>query len=72
MFFDAQAGLPANIPGDNANVTVQRTFATAGTYHYTCHIHPQTTVFPRTLSVFRSNIVTVPSSPDVTKPWPSR
>jgi plastocyanin len=41
VFFDAQAGVPADIPGTNANVSVQRTFATAGTYHYTCHIHPQ-------------------------------
>ena len=41
VFFDAQAGVPADIAGNNANVSVQRTFATAGTYHYTCHIHPQ-------------------------------
>ena len=41
VFFDAQTGVPADIPGTNANVSVQRTFATAGTYHYTCHIHPQ-------------------------------
>jgi plastocyanin len=41
VFFDAQTGVPADIPGTNANVTVQRTFATTGTYHYTCHIHPQ-------------------------------
>lgn len=41
VFFDAQAGVPSDIPGNNANVTVQRTFATAGTYTYTCHIHPQ-------------------------------
>ena len=41
VFFDAQAGVPGDIPGNNANVSVDRTFATAGTYHYTCHIHPQ-------------------------------
>lgn len=41
VFFDAQTGVPSDIPGNNANVSVQRTFATPGTYHYTCHIHPQ-------------------------------
>jgi plastocyanin len=41
VFFDVQAGVPADIPGNNANVAVQRTFATPGTYPYTCHIHPQ-------------------------------
>ena len=40
VFFDAQAGAPANIEGSNANVSVPRTFATAGSYPYTCHIHP--------------------------------
>lgn len=40
VFFDAQAGVPNDIGGTNANVTVSRTFATAGTYHYSCHIHP--------------------------------
>ena len=40
VFFDAQAGAPADIGGTNANVTVSRTFATAGTYRYSCHIHP--------------------------------
>jgi len=39
VFFDGTAGAPADIPGNNANVTVDRTFDTAGTYHYTCHIH---------------------------------
>ena len=37
--FDAQAGAPADIAGSNANVSVTRVFATAGTYRYTCHIH---------------------------------
>jgi plastocyanin len=41
VFFDAATGVPTDIPGNNANVSVQRTFATAGTYHFTCHIHPQ-------------------------------
>jgi len=40
VFFDQQAGVPSDIEGLNANVSVQRTFATAGTYHYSCHIHP--------------------------------
>ena len=40
VFFDAQDGAPANIEGTNANRSVQRAFATAGTYAYTCHIHP--------------------------------
>ena len=40
VFFDPQAGAPADIPGDNANVSARRAFTTAGTYGYTCHIHP--------------------------------
>jgi plastocyanin len=40
VFFDAQAGAPANIDGSNANGSVTRVFTTPGTYHYTCHIHP--------------------------------
>lgn len=40
VFFDAGTGVPNDIAGTNTNVTVSRTFATAGTYHYTCHIHP--------------------------------
>lgn len=40
VFFDAKPGVPTDIGGTNANVTVSRTFATAGTYTYTCHIHP--------------------------------
>ena len=40
VYFDATVGAPANIPGVNANTSVMRTFPTAGTYVYTCHIHP--------------------------------
>jgi plastocyanin len=40
VFFDPQPGAPANIEGSNASVSVPRTFATAGTFPYTCHIHP--------------------------------
>lgn len=41
VFFDAAAGAPADIGGQNANVSVRRAFPSAGTYHYGCHIHPQ-------------------------------
>ena len=40
VFFNSQAGVPADIQGTNANVSIARTFTTAGTYSYTCHIHP--------------------------------
>ena len=40
VYFDANAGVPADIPGTNANTSVTRTFPTAGTYVYNCHIHP--------------------------------
>jgi plastocyanin len=40
VFFDGTAGAPTDIPGNNANVSADRTFNTAGTFHYTCHIHP--------------------------------
>jgi plastocyanin len=40
VFFDAQAGTPADIAGVNANASVTRVFNTPGTYHYSCHIHP--------------------------------
>jgi plastocyanin len=43
VFFDAQANAPTDIPGNNARTSVKRVFATAGTYHYTCHIHPSMT-----------------------------
>ncbi len=42
VFFDTQ-GAPANIPGNNANTSVARTFTTAGTYQYHCNIHPSMT-----------------------------
>jgi plastocyanin len=40
VFFAAQAGAPADIAGNNANVAIDRQFATPGTYNFTCHIHP--------------------------------
>jgi plastocyanin len=40
VFFNSQAGAPGDIQGTNANVSIARTFTTAGTYSYTCHIHP--------------------------------
>ena len=40
VFFDAVAGAPADIPGNNASTSATRTFPAAGTYGYSCHIHP--------------------------------
>jgi plastocyanin len=40
VFFDPAPGAPADIDGANAGVSVDRAFPTAGTYRYTCHIHP--------------------------------
>ncbi len=41
VFFDnSPAGAPDAIPGTNANMTAARTFTTAGTFEYDCHIHP--------------------------------
>ena len=40
VFFDAGSGVPADIPGTNANASATRTFPTAGTFTYNCHIHP--------------------------------
>ncbi len=40
VFCDPQSGAPSDISGNNANVSIQRTFGTAGTYAYQCHIHP--------------------------------
>lgn len=42
--FDTQnAATPNDIVGNNANVSIQRTFSTAGTYSYHCNIHPSMT-----------------------------
>ena len=39
--FDAPgAGTPADIPGVNSGVSIQRTFAAPGTYRFHCTIHP--------------------------------
>jgi plastocyanin len=40
VFFDPAPGAPADIPGNNSAARVTRTFASAGTYNYNCHIHP--------------------------------
>ena len=40
VFFDARSGAPPDISGNNVNKSVARTFTTAGSYSYTCHIHP--------------------------------
>jgi plastocyanin len=39
--FDApDAETPADIPGNNSNKSVDRTFTTSGTYRFHCTIHP--------------------------------
>jgi plastocyanin len=39
--FDTPGGAtPADIPGTNSNVSIGRTFTTAGTYRFHCTIHP--------------------------------
>jgi plastocyanin len=43
VYFDATAGAPQNIPGNNANTSANVTFNTPGTYVYHCHIHPSMT-----------------------------
>jgi len=41
VFFDnSPAGAPDPITGANANMSMSRTFTTAGTFEYDCHIHP--------------------------------
>lgn len=40
VFFGAAPGAPTDIPGTNVNTNATRTFPTAGTYVYNCHIHP--------------------------------
>jgi plastocyanin len=39
VFFATTTGAPDNIEGVNADTTITRTFTTAGTFTYTCHIH---------------------------------
>jgi plastocyanin len=41
VFFDnSVSGAPDPIPGTNANMSEARTFTSAGTFEYDCHIHP--------------------------------
>jgi plastocyanin len=40
VFFRPASGAPADIPGNNANVSIQRSFAEEGTFDYDCQIHP--------------------------------
>jgi plastocyanin len=40
VIFASVAGAPADIPGTIANTSVTRTFSAAGTYAYSCTIHP--------------------------------
>jgi len=39
-FDTPDAATPADIPGNNSSVSVDRAFTTAGTYRYHCTIHP--------------------------------
>ena len=40
IFDDRTAATPADIVGNNVNISVPRTFTAAGTYNYHCNIHP--------------------------------
>jgi plastocyanin len=43
IFDDRIASTPADIVGNNVNISVPRTFTVAGTYNYHCNIHPTMT-----------------------------
>jgi plastocyanin len=58
--FDAVTGAPATIGGTNSNVTISRTFPTAGTFTYHCTIHPSMT---GTVSVNTSSLTLPPPPP---------
>ena len=38
--FAAASGAPSDITGTNTNITISRTFPTAGLFNYECTIHP--------------------------------
>ena len=40
IFDDRTGSTPADIVGNNVNISVARTFTVAGTYNYHCNIHP--------------------------------
>ena len=40
IFDDRTGSTPADIVGNNVNISVARAFTVAGTYHYHCNIHP--------------------------------
>ena len=40
VFFNAQTGAPADILGNNSNVSIDRQFTMPGSYSFSCHIHP--------------------------------
>lgn len=39
-FAQTAAGRPSDIPGQNANTSVARTFTASGTFPYVCTLHP--------------------------------
>ncbi len=51
VVFDAVAGRPGDIAGQNISVSIRRTFTQAGVYPYGCTIHPgmsgRVTVLPK-------------------------
>ena len=40
VFFAAASGAPADITAPTSSASVARTFSTAGTFTYECHVHP--------------------------------
>jgi plastocyanin len=68
--FDQAAGVPADIPGSNANTSIARTFGTAGTFSYHCTIHPEMhgTVVVAAAAVTTSTPASSPATPDAPAP----
>ncbi len=58
--FDTGTNPPGDIPGVNADTSVSRTFATAGTFAFHCTIHPQMT---GTIVVAASSTTNNPAPP---------
>ena len=66
--FDAVAGAPADIPGTNSNVSIARTFTTAGLYTYHCSIHPSMT---GSVTVGTGSVLPPPPPPPPPPPYGS-